>query len=94
MATYAATYELRHCLVHRAVYTNASGALIWHDRQGNAGRPVTRDEQDAFARAVLRAAQLIVQLQDRPGQELRGRLEHAPDQVVSIDPAAPPSWLS
>jgi hypothetical protein len=36
---------------------------------------------------------LIVQLQDRPGQELLGRLEHAPDQVVAIDPAAPPSWL-
>jgi hypothetical protein len=39
-------------------------------------------------------ADVIVQLQDRPGQELRGRLEHAPDEVVSLDPAAPPSWLS
>jgi hypothetical protein len=39
-------------------------------------------------------ADVIVQLKDCPGQELRGRLEHAPDQVVSIDPAAPPAWLS
>jgi hypothetical protein len=170
MATYAATEELRHCLLHRAVFTDTSGALIWHDKQGAPGRPVTREEQDAFVRAALRAAQLVippspderieddlmhqlgllagvhgvalgqvpqhlrlaritaiigadpatpgsykldvpalksqspwpdaawadlfVQLNDRPGQELRGRLEHAPDAVVATDPAAPPSWLS
>jgi hypothetical protein len=37
---------------------------------------------------------LTVRFPDRPGQELRGRLEHAPDATVSIDAAAPPSWLS
>lgn len=39
-------------------------------------------------------ADLVVQLDDRPGQELRGRLEHASDTVVSIDPRTPPSRLS
>ena len=156
--------------MHRVVFTDASGGMVWHDRQGTPGRPVTRNEQEAFVRAVLRAAQLviapateerveddlvyqlgqlagvhqvalslvpnhlrlsritvlipadpaapgryvldlpaiaaanpsadaasinlIVQIPDRPGQELRGRLEHAPDAELSIDPAAPPSWLS
>jgi hypothetical protein len=37
---------------------------------------------------------LIVRFPDRSGQELHGRLEHAPDEEVSIDPSAPPSWLS
>jgi hypothetical protein len=37
---------------------------------------------------------LIVQLDDRPGQELRGRLEHTPDEVVVVAPMAPPPWLS
>jgi hypothetical protein len=170
MATYAATVQLRHSLVHRAVFTDPAGALVGHDKQGAQLRPVPPDEQEAFVRAVLRAAQLvlaptpeerveadlvrhlgllravhhvalpsialsgalpeitaivdgdaaqpgryvldvpalrsqspwpdapwadlIVQLRNRPGQELRGRLEHAPDEVVSIDPAAPPGWLS
>jgi hypothetical protein len=39
-------------------------------------------------------ADLVVQPDDRPGEELRGRLEHASDTVVSIDPTAPPGWLS
>ncbi len=38
-------------------------------------------------------ADLIVSPRDRPGQELRGRLEDAPDAVVAIDPDAPPLWL-
>jgi len=42
----------------------------------------------------LACADLVVQPRDRPGQELRGRLEDAPQQNVSIDPLAPPAWLS
>lgn len=39
-------------------------------------------------------ADLIVQFKDRPGQELRGRLEDAPDHVEMIDPDRPPAWLT
>ncbi|MBV8993501.1 MAG: hypothetical protein JO287_07335, partial [Pseudonocardiales bacterium] len=39
-------------------------------------------------------ADLVVRLRDRPGQELHGRLENAPHQVVSVDPLAPPAWLN
>lgn len=40
---------------------------------------------------LLLEADLTVQFNDRPGHELRGRLEHLPDRTVSIDPDAPPS---
>jgi hypothetical protein len=39
------------------------------------------------------AADLIVILRGRPGQELRGWLEAAPEARVSIDPDNPPDWL-
>ena len=38
-------------------------------------------------------ADVIVAPRDRPGQELRGRLEDAPHSVVYVDPDAPPAWL-
>lgn len=38
-------------------------------------------------------ADLVVRLRDRPGLELRGRLEDAPDEIVSLNPVAPPPWL-
>ncbi|MGW3179468.1 hypothetical protein ACWDD9_09405 [Kitasatospora sp. NPDC001119] len=41
-----------------------------------------------------RYCDLVVQFHDRPGVNLRGRLEDAPDQQVSIDPDQPPEWLS
>ena len=41
-----------------------------------------------------RWTELTVQLNDRPGQELRGRLERASDMAVSLDPSSPPSWLT
>jgi hypothetical protein len=39
-------------------------------------------------------ADLIVLLRDRPGQELRRRLEDGPNEAVNLDPDRPPSWLS
>lgn len=55
------------------------------------------DMADVRARNPFRAggdhADLIVAPRDRPGQELRGRLEDAPNAVVAIDPDAPPPWL-
>jgi hypothetical protein len=38
-------------------------------------------------------ADLVIQFHGRPGQELRGRMEKAPSEQVSIDPDRPPSWL-
>jgi hypothetical protein len=38
-------------------------------------------------------ADLVVQFRDRPGQDVRGRLEDAPDETVIIDPDNPPRWL-
>ncbi|HEX9682437.1 MAG TPA: hypothetical protein VGA13_05105 [Acidimicrobiales bacterium] len=168
MTTYAGTSEVRHSLVHRRAHTDASDALVGVDDSGVALRPLAPDEQDALARAALRASQLVisattddrvaadldrqlgalsavhgvalpvvaltdslpeiaalldladdgsypfdvpglrgrqpfkgatfadlvVRFRDRPGQELRGRLENAPDQVVHLDPDHPPAWLT
>lgn len=39
-------------------------------------------------------ADLVVRFRDRSGQDLRGRLEDAPDEVVVLDPDKPPGWLT
>ena len=39
-------------------------------------------------------ADLVVQFRDRLGQEVRGRLEDAPEEIVILDPDNPPTWLS
>ena len=60
MLTYAETSELRYSLVHRAAFTDlATQALVGHNRNGGRLRPMTVDEQEAFVRAVLRAAGLV-----------------------------------
>lgn len=167
--TYAGTVDLRHSLVHRRAHLDAAKAFVGVDDSGVALRPLTAEEQEAFVRAILRAAELvlaptaderveadllrqlsdlagihgeqlpavpladslpeitviidrdpaagtgykldlrafrawqpfqaaahadlIVRFRDRPGQELHGRLEQAPDGAISIDPEDPPSWL-
>jgi hypothetical protein len=170
LATYAATDEHRHSLVHRRTYIDQTHALVGVDRSGGSLRPLSAEEQEAFGRAALRAsatvtgnaadtrvdrdllrqlrrlqalhnvrlrptgpataiheirftidpaaddsghyvldiawlrqrlapnhveeADLIVLLRDRPGQELRGRLEDVPNEAVNVDPDRPPLWLS
>ncbi|EWM16807.1 hypothetical protein [Kutzneria sp. 744] len=37
---------------------------------------------------------LIVTFRDRPGQNLHGHLEEAPEKIVLVDPGQPPSWLA
>jgi hypothetical protein len=169
-ATYVATAELRHSLVHRTAHTNAANELVGTDASGQQLRPLSEDEQEALGRAALRAAQLVtspqpdervvadltrqlgvlselhgkslpnvaladslpeitvivdrlpgvskgyeldlpalrlrqpfqsathadlvVRFRDRPGQDLRGRLEDTPDERVIINPDNPPPWLS
>lgn len=166
---YVETAELRHSLVHRRVHTDEANALVGVDESGSPLRPLTPDEQEAFVRAILRAADLVtapapdervkadllrqlgflqglhgqqlakvelrdalpeivvimdaeaqagagysldvpalrarqpfgetiyadlvLQFRDRPGQDLRGRLERAPSEIVTIHPDNPPAWL-
>jgi len=168
--TYVETEQLRHSLVHRRAYTDASSALVGTNGSGGPLRPLAPVEQEAFVRSALRAAQLVVaanpdsrveadlirqlgaldglhgqalpavtlldslpeitvvvdpeagetdgyvldvpallrrqpfqgqthadlvvQFRDRPGQDVRGRLEDAPSEIVIIDPDSPPMWLS
>lgn len=169
MATYVATEDVRHSLVHRRAYVDPANALVGHDSSGAALPPLTPGEQEALARAALRAAELVVAARsdprveadlvrhlaalhgvhgiallssevapflpeiivqvgndperrgryvidipalknsrsdigdvadlivttaDRPGQQLLGRLEDAPDARISIDFDNPPNWLS
>lgn len=54
---YAGTTEARHSLVHRlAKVDRATGALTGHDENGQALVPITAEQQEAFCRAVQRAA--------------------------------------
>lgn len=54
---YAATVEHRHCLVHRTAAVDAtSGALGGVDRNNHRLKPLTRDEQIAFAKVASLAA--------------------------------------
>ena len=57
--TYVETADLRHSLVHRAVYTDPSGALIGEDSAGNPLPPLSAEEQEAFGRVALRAVQVL-----------------------------------
>jgi hypothetical protein len=166
--TYARTVDLRHALVHRTAWTDSSDALVGNDKQGRPLRPLSTVEQDAIGRTAMRAAEsvinpdqrvladlirqlnqlhtlhqvqlppstssdqvptatvvvdppcdgsiayelpftalarvrqsfptatyidLIVQFSDRPGLELRGRIEDAPNTPIFIDPFRPPAWL-
>lgn len=50
---YAATVEHRHCLVHRTATVDASnGELMGTDRNQQPLKPLTKDEQVAFAKAA------------------------------------------
>jgi hypothetical protein len=61
-AVYLATEEIRHSLVHRlAEVDRATGELTGRDDQGNVLPSITAEHQEAFCRAVQRAAQTIVE---------------------------------
>lgn len=60
-ATYAATEEVRHSLVHRhAEVDKATGDLTGHDRGGRPLGAITAAHQESFCRAVQRAADAVV----------------------------------
>ncbi len=60
MRTFAWTVDIRHSLVHRRAHTTPSGELVAVDRAGNAVGSLTVEEQEALARAALRAAELVI----------------------------------
>lgn len=49
MDSYVATEPIRHSLVHRRVHTDSSNALVGVDDSRKPLRPLTWQEQDAFA---------------------------------------------
>jgi hypothetical protein len=57
-STYASTEEIRHSLVHRrAEVDQATGQLTGRDRNGQPLVSISAERQEAFCRAVQRAAQ-------------------------------------
>lgn len=58
--TYVETIELRHSLVHRRARLDGEKALVGVRADGTPLRPLTATEQEAFARAALRVAELVV----------------------------------
>jgi hypothetical protein len=56
-STYAATTQTRHSLVHRrAEVGRVTGSLTGRDDSGQPLVPITAEQQEAFCRAVQRAA--------------------------------------
>lgn len=79
---YAATVEHRHCLVHRtAAVDAASGALEGVDRNGRQLKPLTRNEQIAFAKVASLAARAV----RNGGMDRRSedRLKYHVDQLTN-----------
>lgn len=60
MALYVETTDLRHSLVHRRAQTDSTGSLVGVDANGSPLRPLTRSEQDAFARVALQAREMAI----------------------------------
>jgi hypothetical protein len=77
LAAYVATEEVRHSLVHRRATVGAGGELTGVDRAGAALRPLSKDEQVHFMRAVQRTVSYLQQttLTSRDEAALLGELE-------------------
>lgn len=66
---YASTEHVRHSLVHRrADFDAITGALVGTADHGSPLKPVTRAEQEAFCRAVQRAASSLIDERFSPRQ--------------------------
>lgn len=57
--TYAQTEQLRHSLVHRRAHTDSSHALVGLDEAGRLLRALSAEEQEALARAAVRASEIV-----------------------------------
>jgi hypothetical protein len=58
--TYVDTVEVRHSLVHRRAHLDGRKALVGVRSDGTLLRPLVAAEQEAFGRAALRAAELVI----------------------------------
>jgi hypothetical protein len=77
-STYAATTRARHSLVHRiAEVDRATGILTGRDESGQPLAPITAEQQEAFCRAVQRAATaaLVGQISRRERSDLAWQLD-------------------
>jgi hypothetical protein len=77
-STYAATTQARHSLVHRlAEVDQATGTLTGRDESGQPLVPITAGQQEAFCRAVQRAARaaLAGQISRRERSDLAWQLD-------------------
>lgn len=60
LGAYAGLEETRHSLVHRTATLDSSGSITGVTRSGTPLRPISRDEQEHFCRAVLLAAERVI----------------------------------
>jgi hypothetical protein len=77
-STYAATTQARHSLVHRrAEVDRAIGTLTGRDESGQPLLPITAEQQEAFCRAVQRAATAVLagQISRREHSDLAWQLD-------------------
>jgi hypothetical protein len=80
---YVATIEARHSLVHRLPDVDRNtGTLTGHDRNGQPLVPITAEEQEAFCRAIQRAASAV--LAGRISPRERADLAWQLDQLQAI----------
>jgi len=82
MGTYVETVQIRHSLVHRRAHIDAAKALVGVDDLGTPLRPLSADEQDAFGRAVLRTAELV--LAPSSDARIEGDLLHQLSQLTGV----------
>jgi hypothetical protein len=59
-ALYVGTVEIRHSLVHRRAFVDASGCLVGEDASGKQLTPMSSAEQWAFCRGVRRLANVVL----------------------------------
>jgi hypothetical protein len=77
-STYAATTQARHSLAHRrAEVDRATGSLTGRDDSGQPLVPITAEQQEAFCRAVQRAASAAIsgQISRRERSDLTWQLD-------------------
>jgi hypothetical protein len=84
MSAYSDTEQIRHSLVHRlAEVDQTTGTLTGRDEQGQALMPLAADRQEAFCRAVQRAAQAALSGEVAPRE--RADLAWNLDQLAPLN---------
>jgi hypothetical protein len=82
LVVYAGLEETRHSLVHRTATLDALGSITGVTRSGTPLRPISRDEQEHFCRAVLVSAERVIAGSMTPRE--RNRLAWHLDGVAGV----------